>query len=188
MGRWDPDAGGRLQHSAMTLYLERGYEAVTTAEIAEHAGLKKRTYFRHFADKREVLFAGAEAFQSFVVDAVVHAGTDRAPMDVVITALADSGTLLEPYRDYTRARRDLIASSTDLQERDLIKLASLTAAVAEALREREVEPLQATLTAQAGVAAFSTAYDLWADDDGTSDFGRLVHQTLDNLRRAIGAA
>ena len=169
----------------MTLYLERGYDDVTTAEIAEHAGLKKRTFFRHFADKREVLFAGAEAFQAFVIDAVTHAAPDVPPLDVVITALAGSGVLLEPYRDYTRGRRDLITSSTDLQERELIKRASLSAALADSLRGRGVPPLQATLTAQAGVAAFSTAYERWADDDGRSDFAALVHQTLRDLQEAV---
>ncbi len=172
----------------MALYLERGYQEVTTAEIAERAGLKKRTFFRYFADKREVLFAGAEAFQAGVVTAVAEADEDVLPIDAVVTALADGGAQLAQYDEFARGRRDLIASSGDLQERELIKMASLTAAVAEALRARGVDALRATLTAQAGVAAFTTAYDRWIDEDGAPDFPALVHQSLDELRRAICAA
>ena len=63
MGRWEPDARGRLVKAAMELYGERGFEQTTVAEIAERAGLTERTFFRHFADKREVLFAGAGALR-----------------------------------------------------------------------------------------------------------------------------
>ncbi len=185
MGRWDPDAGGRLQHAAASLYLERGYADVTVTEIAQRAGLTKRTFFRHFPDKREVFFAGAQQLQDGVVAAVAGAPEDVAPIDAAVDALAGSGAQLAQYGAFARWRRDLIASSTDLRERELIKLASLTAAVAEALRDRGVGAVPATLTAQAAVAVFTTAYDRWVDEDGASEFGALIHQSLDDLRRAI---
>jgi len=172
----------------MTLHLERGYGNVTVAEIAESAGLTKRTFFRHFPDKREVLFAGAQAFQDGVVAAIKQAADDGALIDLVVTALADSGTQLAQYGEFARSRRDLIASSADLQERELSKMASLTRAVAQALRERGADSLQASLTAQAGAAAFTTAYDRWIDEDGVLDFPALVHQSLEGLRRAICTA
>ena len=56
MARWEPDAKGRLAEAALELYAERGYEQTTVAEIAERAGVTERTFFRHYADKREVLF------------------------------------------------------------------------------------------------------------------------------------
>ena len=59
MARWEPDSRGRLEQAALELYGERGFEQTTVAEIAERAGLTERTFFRHFADKREVLFGGA---------------------------------------------------------------------------------------------------------------------------------
>ncbi len=189
MGRWDPDAGGRLQQAAMALYLERGYQDVTVAEIATSVGLTKRTFFRYFADKREVLFAGAQAFQDGVVAAVLDAAGDMPPIDVVVTALADVGAQLAQYgTELARQRRELIASSADLQERELIKTAYLTRAVAEALRHRGADALPASLTAHAGVGAFMTAYDRWIDSGAAADFPALVHQCLDELRRAICAA
>ena len=64
MGRWEPDARGRLERAAMELYIERGFEQTTVTEIARRAGLTQRTFFRHYADKREVLFAGAGCWRS----------------------------------------------------------------------------------------------------------------------------
>lgn len=189
MGRWDPDAGGRLQQAAMSLYVERGYDDVTVTEIAASVGLTKRTFFRYFADKREVLFAGAQAFQDGVVAAVLEAPDDAPPIGVVVAALADAGAQLAQYgRQLARQRRELIASSADLQERELIKTDSLTRAVAEALGHRGAGALSASLAAHAGVGAFMTAYDRWIDSGGAADLPTLVHQSLDELRRVVGAA
>ena len=55
----------------MELYREPGYDKVTVAEIAERAGLTRRTFFRYFADKREVLFFGAEKLEAFFAEGVL---------------------------------------------------------------------------------------------------------------------
>ncbi len=185
MGRWDPDAEGRLKQAALALYLERGYADVTVAEIAAAAGLTRRTFFRYFPDKREILFAGAHTFQDAVVTAVTDAPHDRAPVDVLVTALAAGSAQLAVYRPFARGRRDLIASSLDLQERELAKMASLTTAVTTALYRRGATKLRARLVAHAGVAAFTTAYDRWLDDEQTADLPALIHQSLDELRDAL---
>jgi len=185
MGRWEPDAAGRLQLAAMTLFQERGYPAVTVTEIAERAGVTKRTFFNHFTDKREVLFAGAEDFQTSVVAHVLGAGQELEPIESALQALTRGGLELSGYREYARARRELIASSTELQERDLIKTNTLASAIAGALRERQVPARVATLTAQAAVAVFNTAYADWVDS-GAADFETLVQRALVDLREAVG--
>ena len=184
MGRWDPDAEGRLKQAALALYLERGYANVTVAQIAASVGLTKRTFFRYFTDKREVLFGGADTFHAGVVAAVHGAAGDLPPIDAVVAALVAGCEQLAPYRQFARGRRDLIASSTDLQERELSKTAALTAAIGAALRERGTEPLHASLTAHAGVVAFTTGYARWVDED-SSELPALVHQSLRELRRAL---
>ncbi len=73
MSRWEPNARGRLEQAALELYCERGFEQTTVAEIAERAGLTERTFFRYFADKREVLFAGGVTLQELLVSAVAGA-------------------------------------------------------------------------------------------------------------------
>lgn len=186
MGRWEPNAVQRLQQAAWELFAERGYADVTVTEIAERAGLTKRSFFNHFADKREVLFAGAQAFEADVLGYLADTDADAEPIDAAIAALTRGGLDLTPYREPARIRRGLIASSTELQERNLIKMASLTAAIAKALGERRTPARTAAFAAQAAVAAFDAAYDDWAAD-ATADFSALMRQALSDLRHAIDA-
>ena len=185
MARWEPDAQGRLQQAAVALFRERGYAEVTVAEIADRAGLTKRTFFNHFADKREVLFAGAQAFEASVVKHLTEAGDDLDPIDAAVAALTRGGLGLSGYSDFARTRQELIASSPELQERDLIKMASLASAIADALRQRHVPARTAALTAQAAVAVFTTAYGEWAVDV-TADFSALMQRSLGEMRQAVG--
>jgi AcrR family transcriptional regulator len=184
MARWEPDADGRLKQAAMALFHERGYAEVTVAEIADRAGLTKRTFFNYFADKREVLFAGSEAYLASVVKHVAEAEAGLEPIDVAVLALTLSGLELAQYGEWARARRDLIASSTELQERDLIKNAALTSAIAEALSERQVEARTAVLAAQAAMAVFGIAYSDWVEGR-SGDLPGLIQQSLADLRRAV---
>jgi AcrR family transcriptional regulator len=184
MARWEPDAQGRLQRAAMELFLERGYAEVTVAEIADRAGLTKRTFFNHFADKREVLFAGAKDFEAGIVKHLTEAASDLDPIDAAVAALAHGTLGLVQYRDYARLRRDVIASSPELQERDVMKMAALASAMAETLRQRNVPARTAVLTAQAAVAVFNTAYGDWVDD-GSADFDVLMQRSLADFRQAV---
>ena len=139
MARWEPDSRGRLEQAALALYGERGFDNTTVAEIAERAGLTERTFFRHFADKREVLFGGAATFEELLVSTVAGAPDSAAPLDAVIAALEAAGTVLQRRRSTARQRHAVITANVELQERELIKLAALAAALADALRRRGVE-------------------------------------------------
>src|SRR5262249_21947358 len=119
-----PGSGGRPAAAAAELYSERGYEQTTVAEIARRAGLTERTFFRHFADKREVLFSGSANLQEAMVSAVANAPESAAPIDAVAAGIEATGGFLQD-RDYSRRRQAIIAANTVLQERELIKMASL---------------------------------------------------------------
>jgi AcrR family transcriptional regulator len=186
VGRWEPDAQRRLQQAAWELFAERGYADVTVAEIADRAGLTKRSFFNHFIDKREVLFAGASDFEDSVVMHVVEANADLDAIDAAVLGLTRAGLGLTGYRAYARARQELIASSTELRERDLIKMASLVSAITEALGRRHISPRTAALAAQAAVTIFNTAYADWITD-GTAGLHTLMLRSLADLRQAIGA-
>src|SRR5579871_85169 len=164
MARWEPDAAGRLAQAAMQLYGERGFDRTTVADIAARAGLTERTFFRYFADKREVLFSGGKMLQDFVVERVARAPAATPPLDAVAGALAETTELFEPRRDFARQRQALIGAHPDLHERELIKLAALAAAVAEALRRRGVAAPAAGLAAEAGIAIFKSAFEAWLAD------------------------
>src|SRR6266576_2542870 len=120
VARWEPGSRGRLAQAAMELYGERGFDQTTVAEIARRAGLTERTFFRHFADKREVLFAGAGTLQEFLVSAVADAPDSVAPIDAVAAALGAAGALLQERREYARQRQAVIAANAELRERELI--------------------------------------------------------------------
>ena len=188
MGRWEPNARGRLEQAALELYVERGYEQTTVAEIAERAGLTERTFFRHFADKREVLFAGAGALQDLLVTAVAGAPDAVAPLEAVAAALEAAGALLQERREYSRRRQSVIDANPALRERELIKLASLSAALAGTLRRRGVPEPAASLTAEAGIAVFKIAFERWISESGQSDLPRLIRESLDELRTVTAGA
>jgi AcrR family transcriptional regulator len=102
MVRWEPDSRGRLEKAALELYGERGFENTTVAEIAARAGLTERTFFRHYTDKREVLFWGAGALQELLVNAVADAPAVASPIDAVAAALETAGAMLQQRREYAR--------------------------------------------------------------------------------------
>jgi AcrR family transcriptional regulator len=182
MGRWEPNARGRLAQAALALYSERGFEPTTVAEIARRAGLTERTFFRHFADKREVLFGGAGELQELIVSAVADAPDSLAPIDAVAAGLDAAAALLQGGREYSRQRQTIIAANAELQERELIKLATLASAIADALRRRGVSDPAASLTAEAGIAVFRIAFERWIDETNQQDLSQLIRESLDELR------
>src|SRR6516162_3429106 len=182
MGRWEPNARGRLEQAALDLYVERGFEQTPVAEIAERAGLTERTFFRHFADKREVLFAGAGVLQELLETAVTGAPDSVAPLEAVAAALEAAGARLQERREYSRRRQAVIDANAALQERELIKLASLASALADALRKPGVTDPAAGLTAEAGIAIFKIAFERWVNEAGPADLPELIRESLDELR------
>jgi AcrR family transcriptional regulator len=184
MSRWAPNARGRLEQAALELYTERGFEQTTVADIAERAGLTERTFFRHFADKREVLFWGQTALHEACVETIANAPDSATPIDAVTAALEAAGALIEERRELAHQRQTVIAANPELQERELLKLASLASAMAQALRQRGVEEPTASLTAEAGTAAFKVAFARWVDEPERRDLPRLARECLDQLHTA----
>ncbi len=182
VSRWEPNPRGRLEQAALELYSERGFDHTTVAEIANRAGLTERTFFRHFADKREVLFAGAGSLQQLLVQKAADAPESAAPMEAIAIALEAAGALLQERRDYSRKRQAVIAANAELQERELIKLASLATALAETLRHRGVSEPAASLTAEAGIAVFRIAFERWVKEPTGEDLPRIIRESLDELK------
>jgi AcrR family transcriptional regulator len=170
----------------MTLFIERGYDEVTVADIAERAGLTKRSFFNHFTDKREVMFASADALQASVLGALAEAGSDLGPLDAAVWAFTQAAAPIADYPELARARRALIDSSTDLQERDLMKMASMTAAVADALVRRGVPRRDAIFVSQAATTVFTTAVEEWAREPERG-LAASIQGALNDLRAALGS-
>jgi AcrR family transcriptional regulator len=184
MARWEPNSPGRLELAALELFEERGFEQTTVAEIAERAGLTKRTFFRHYADKREVLFAGGEEFQAVFLDGLQDAPADAEPMQAIAHSLDAVAALFEPRRPFARRRAAVVAANPELLERELVKLAKVAGALAAALRERGVPEPTASLTAEAGIAIFRVGFERWVADEGGRTLADLVRDSLAELRAA----
>jgi AcrR family transcriptional regulator len=182
MARWEPDSRGRLEAAALALYGERGFDDTTVAEIAGRAGLTERTFFRYFADKREVLFSGAGALQELLVSAVASAPDSAAPIDAVVAALEGAGAMLQERREFARQRQSIITANAELRERELIKLASLASALADALRQRGVADPAASLTAETGIAVFKVAFECWVDESNQRDLPQVIRESLAELK------
>ncbi|MFJ8808632.1 TetR/AcrR family transcriptional regulator [Streptomyces sp. NPDC102490] len=184
MGRWEPNARGRLEQAALELYVERGYEQTPVAEITKRAGLTERTFFRHFADKREVLFGGSGRLEELCAGAVAAAPATATPMEAVAAALDAAAAAFEERGDLVRLRQGVIDANAELRERELTKLASLSGALADALRERGVAELTARLAAEAAIAVLKVAYGRWIDGGQESPLRPLLAECFDILRTA----
>ena len=182
MGRWEPDADGRFRAAALELFVERGYEQTTVSDIAERAGLTRRTFFRHFADKREVLFNGSARLQETMVTALVAAPSDATAIAAVAAALTATAAYFGDNREFARQRQAVVMATPELHERELIKLATLSAALAAALRGRGVLEPDASLAAEAGIAVFRVAFAQWVAPSELRSFADIVHHSLARLR------
>ena len=188
MGRWEPGARERLEKAALELFIENGYERTTVAEIAARAGVTERTFFRYFADKREVLFGGGHELENFLVGQVAGAPRSAGPLDAIAVALKAAATQFFAERYvFARQRQTVINSNPDLQERELLKLASLTAALAATLRERGASEPGAILAAESAVAVFKTAFARWVGENGR-DLSQIITDTFAELKSVITVA
>ncbi len=187
MGRWVPGARGRLQRVAFELFAERGFEQTTVAEIAARAGLTERTFFRHFADKREVLFAGQDELTAQVVGALAAAPAELSALDAAAIAVEASTEVLGDRPDGPRARQTVIDAHPELRERELIKMEGLVAAIADGLRDRGVPAGAAALAASSAVAVFRMGFERWITAEDGAMLDACIRQALVELRQVAAA-
>lgn len=171
----------------MELYRDHGFDQTTTAEIAALAGVNERTYFRHFPDKREVLFDGEAELRSSLMQAVADAPDGLQPFEILLSVFQEAGRALEANHSFAQPRHELIATTPALRERELAKHASLTDAVAEALQQRGVPTRLATLAAQTAWATYRQAVQAWTDDP-TRRLDLHLTDAFDDLRKLSAAA
>ncbi len=171
----------RLSDTATEMFLERGFDAVTTAEIAERAGVTERTYFRHFADKREVLFYGTDMARDLLTRTVADAPASATPMDAIAAALQALGAVFQENPERVRLRNAVVAANAELRERELSKLEAFASAVAGALRDRGIPEPAASLAAETGIAVFKVAFARWISEPGEPDLPGILRESMAEL-------
>jgi AcrR family transcriptional regulator len=182
MTRWEPDSRGRLEMAALTLYLERGFDHTTVAEIAERAGVTERTFFRHFADKREVLFSGGATFLTLITSGAAAADEELGPLDAALNGFESVSAFFQDRRELVLQRHRVIAANAELRERELIKLQALSIALADTLRGRGVSESSAGLIAEVAVAVFKSSFEVWVADPESRELTQVLRQSLSELR------
>jgi AcrR family transcriptional regulator len=168
--------------AAVELFDERGFDQTTAGDIAARAGVTERTFFRHFADKREVLFDGAHTMERTAHDAILAAAADLSPFEVALAGMVAAGGLLADRRDHARRRARILAANPELRERELLKLAAITESTAETLRARGVPEPAASLAAHSAVTVFHVAFARWVADEGAPDLAACMTETAAALR------
>ncbi|MBN9389094.1 MAG: TetR family transcriptional regulator [Chloroflexi bacterium] len=187
MSRWEPNARGRLEQAALDLYQERGFEQTTVAEIAERAGLTERTFFRYFADKREVLFWGQGRLHEIVVNAVASQPVTASPFNIVVAALEAMAAAVPDRPEFLQQRQAVIAQNPELQERELLKMASLIGVITEALQQRGIPGPTVRLLVETGIAVYRVAFTRWVDEKekGPRTLPQLLREALDELKAVL---
>jgi AcrR family transcriptional regulator len=189
MARWEPGTAERLQRAALELFATRGFEQTTATEIAQSVGLTERTFFRHFSDKREVLFHGQDRFVQAFLAGVADAPPDASPIEIVACALRSAASFFpDERRSYSRTRQSVIDQNPALLERERHKLASIATVVADALRGRGIGELAATLAAQSGATVFAIAFTLWIREDEQRSLADIAADVLRELLTLTAAA
>ena len=190
MARWEPGARERLVIAAVDLFTEQGYDATKVAEIAERAGVTRSTFFRHFADKREVLVAGQEALSGLLAEGIAAAPDGASPVEAVSAGLERASNAMGPVnRELAPRIQAAVAASAELQERDALKSVGLAAAMTTALLDRGVPDPAAHLAAELGLLAFKSGFARWsaADRDDPTELAQHALAALDELRAAAAA-
>jgi AcrR family transcriptional regulator len=182
--RWEPDAEHRLRAAAIELFTESGYSAVTIAQITDRAGLTRRTFFRYFADKREVLFPRSDDLSSAMTSALaaLPASSDESVLaHTVLQVLAEAGEVITADREAQRRRARMIESSAELRERERSKLADTAAAIGQALTDNGAR--NGAMLGAMTMELFRAAYRSRIDDPAAGSFADHLERARTTLHR-----
>jgi AcrR family transcriptional regulator len=183
VSRWAPDARERLETAALDLFVENGYQETTVAQIADRAGLNRATFFRHFADKREVLFGGEDVLTGLFADGIRAAAPAATVTECLQAAFAAADVAMTPRQRAKAAQRvRVVAANSEVQERGLLKHTRISRSISAALRTRGVDELTARLGAEVGMLAFSIAVERWLTADSDVPFSLQAAAALSDLQ------
>jgi AcrR family transcriptional regulator len=185
VARWDPGTEQRLTQAALDLFGAHGYDDVTITQIAERAGITRRSYFRYFPDKREVLFARSEQLPPAVADAVLAVDEHADPLSAALRAITEIGTMLVTRTERAAERHAIISASPELRERDRTKVAAIAAAIEDALRHRGSTPAEAKVVAQIAAVVFENAYLRWIDAGELESFAACMRDVAATIHDAV---
>jgi AcrR family transcriptional regulator len=127
------DVAERLSSSAIALFSEHGFDAVTVSDIARAAGVTPRTFFRYFPTKETVIIDIQDQTNVRLVDLIEHVPPQADTLQLVGTLLR---TWLDEYEPVQRATMRLISDSESLRATLLFRTTEWERRLGDALRTR----------------------------------------------------
>ncbi|MGH3172047.1 MAG: TetR family transcriptional regulator [Trebonia sp.] len=185
MPRWEGDAAGRLERAALELFDERGFDRTTVAQIAQRAGLNERSFYRYFADKREVLFGGGDELERRLAQALREVPPDAGPVDALLAAFTDAADVIRP-KELLRIRGRVIKANPQLRERELMKIDAIDATLVSALRDRGADETTARIATDMVMSVWRVAAEHWLHDDSAT-LATEIEDATRHLRRLAAA-
>jgi AcrR family transcriptional regulator len=178
-----------IERVALRLFVERGYDETTLADIAEAANVAPRTIFAYFHGKEDILLCG----ETSMFDRLKELLDTRPAGATTIDALREFMALVPPPDDTTRVRKQVILANPGLQVKARGHFgeleALLTASIAKDL-DAGPDDIRPTLVAASMTAAFKTVRDRLeaADDEPShSQVLQILDEVLEFLRGGLEA-
>jgi mycofactocin system transcriptional regulator len=162
-----------LELVALRLFSEQGFDQTTVDQIAAAAGVGRRTFFRYFASKNDVLWNNFDLEIATIRSLLAQTPADQPMMDAVRDAVVAANHYHAKDVPELRARMNLIVSEPTLQANAMIHYATWEEAISEFVAARLGQPADSLYPLAAGrstLAACRAAYDRWvarADSDLT---------------------
>jgi AcrR family transcriptional regulator len=181
MGRWAPDAGGRLYQAALDLFVADGFTNVTVEQIADSAGVTARTFFRHFPTKEDVLFSDGVAIVAHLATAIQDAPASSTPSELLLAALVRFADSMDDERSHQRVRASIITSVPALRERELLKQHHIAMTMVDELVRKGIPRERAVTLAGVGMVVFQNAYRGWVTDRRRMTLAERIEGTLADL-------
>ena len=181
----------RIEQAAMTLFLQRGFEATTIENITEAADVSKRSFFDYFPSKEEVVFAWQDAFADRLMAAIAARPADESSVTVVEAAI--TATVIAAVDEPGLALGELIHRTPALKARDQLKYAKLEQKLAEALLLRKggdpLERPRMRVLAAIVIGALRVGAELWQQRPPSvspQDFAREIFTDLWKMLAEFG--
>jgi AcrR family transcriptional regulator len=186
--RWEHGSEERLKQAAMALFEEQGFQNTSAVQIAERARVTTRTFFRYFPDKQAILFVDAERLSAALVQKILDATDVAEPLRAVVQALGGFDWLGLGSRESQSRRDAMIASNSDLLERELIKQQQMADEFSGALQQRGVDPDSAELAARVGIEVFRMAYRQWLAAENDPELATMIEVAMSVLATIVLAS
>lgn len=173
----------RVERAALDLFTRRGFENVTSDEVADAAGISRRTFFRYYATKADAVWGDFTGHVDRLGELLAAADPDRPVLRSVCAAYVEVNDYAGAELPLLRERMRLILTEPALLARSQLRFAEVDRAVAQYVAGRTGDSptaLVPRLVAATTRAAATTAFEAWLADEDAALTGHL-HRAFEEL-------